>query len=125
MIPVYFADIRTWVAEYAHIVVSSSISEKIYSEQKGYISGSLLFIDGSQLDFTEVKSVSKAGKEKYSYHFMDSGKNLVFRYDNAPHFREIETFPHHLHLPDDTVASTEPTLNEVLRVIEGVVLQKP
>jgi len=32
---------------------------------------------------------------KYRYHFQDAKNVLVFRYDSAPHFPDLRTFPHH------------------------------
>ena len=53
-------------------------------------------------------------KSKYSYHLEDT-KGLIFRYDNAPHHKEIETSPHHKHLKDGSVVpSKELDLHNVL-----------
>ena len=54
----------------------------------------------------------------YRYHFQDSQNNLVFRYDNTPHFPDLENFPHHKHLSNSIVSSEEPS---VVRVIEEAV----
>jgi len=51
----------------------------------------------------------------YRYHFQGSQNNLIFRYDNTPHFPDLESFPHHKHLSNDVVSSNEPS---VIRVIE-------
>ena len=45
------------------------------------------------LNFMEYVIIGKE-KPKYSYNFIDGKMNLVFRYDNAAHHREIPTFPH-------------------------------
>jgi predicted RNase H-like nuclease (RuvC/YqgF family) len=37
------------------------------------------------------------GFRSYSYHIQKDGK-MVRRWDNAPHWPEMETFPHHYHL---------------------------
>ena len=31
----------------------------------------------------------------YRYHFQDEQNNLIFRYDNTPHFPDFPSFPHH------------------------------
>ncbi|MCE4626366.1 MAG: DUF6516 family protein [Desulfurococcales archaeon] len=36
---------------------------------------------------------------KYSYTLLH-GENAILRYDNAPHYPHIETFPHHKHEND-------------------------
>lgn len=51
----------------------------------------------------------------YRYHFQDKENKLIFRYDDTPHFRSIDTFPHHKHLESNAIPSTKP---KVQRVIE-------
>ena len=41
----------------------------------------------------------------YRYHLQDQQNNLVFRYDNTPHFPDLDSFPHHKHLPDKVVSA--------------------
>ena len=40
------------------------------------------------------------------------------RWDNAPHHREIRTFPHHVHTKDGVKESYSITLDDVLRKIK-------
>lgn len=42
----------------------------------------------------------------YRFHYADAENQLVFRHVNAPHHPELETFPHHKHLADGSVASS-------------------
>jgi hypothetical protein len=51
----------------------------------------------------------------YRYHFQRAGNELVFRYDNTPHFPDLPSFPHHKHLRDAVVASSKPDLLDVLQ----------
>ena len=79
-----------------------------------------MFIDGSRLTFLEyiVVEGSKLRRLSYRFNYVDSGGKLVFRYDNAPHHREVPTFPHHKHLRDGrVVASEEPSLPKILKEI--------
>ncbi len=91
----------------------------------GFIEGSIRFIDNSTLCFMEFVDVSeKVEKYKYSYHHEDDNSVMIFRYDMAPHFRDIETFPHHKHEGNKKViASKEPSLKEILYEIEKLILQ--
>ncbi|MEA3436034.1 MAG: DUF6516 family protein, partial [Thermodesulfobacteriota bacterium] len=50
----------------------------------------------------------------YRYHFQDKQNNLVFRYDNTPHFPDIEGFPHHKHLSDKVTGTEKPSILEVI-----------
>jgi hypothetical protein len=56
----------------------------------------------------------------YAYTFIRNGIQ-VFRYDNAPHHRDILTFPHHKHIgPEDRATpSDQPSLNQVLIEIDA------
>jgi len=56
----------------------------------------------------------KIRRLNYRYHFQDRQNNLVFRYDNTPHFPDIESFPHHKHLSHKVVASKELPLTEII-----------
>jgi len=57
----------------------------------------------------------------YSYAFVRDGA-LAFRYDNAPHHRELATYPHHVHIgPLQRVSpADQPTLGQVLRQVESL-----
>lgn len=45
----------------------------------------------------------------YSFHWQDQYGNLVRRSDNAPHFRELNGFPHHIHIGEcETVIPGKP-----------------
>ena len=51
----------------------------------------------------------------YRYHFQDKQNNLVFRYDNTPHFPGVEGFPHHKHLSDKISGAAEPSILNVIQ----------
>ena len=53
----------------------------------------------------------------YRYHFQDRDNNLIFRYDNTPHFPGLKTFPNHKHLPDNVIAANRPSVTEVLNEV--------
>lgn len=48
---------------------------------------------------------------------LNAEKNLIMRWDNAPHHREIETFPHHVHEGAEIKPSVEPSFAIILRKI--------
>ena len=55
---------------------------------------------------------------------MDSRKRPIFRYDNAPHYKNISTFPNHKHLQDGKVIeSTFPHFPEILEEIITFIAQ--
>jgi hypothetical protein len=56
----------------------------------------------------------------YNYHWQDDKDRLVKRWDNVPHHKEIDSFPHHLHTSETVVISSGPvSLQEIIRHIEG------
>ena len=75
------------------------------------------FPSGYMLELNEAVIVEKGQFMHlgYRYHFQDKQNNLVFRYDNTPHFPGLEGFPHHKHLPDKVSGADEPS---ILNVIE-------
>jgi len=68
-------------------------------------------------DCLEAVDIEQAEKIKYRYQFMDDTRNLIFRYDNAPHYIKITSFPHHKHTVEKVNASREPGLSDILQEI--------
>ena len=83
----------------------------------------LLILDFS-LAFTEVKEIGSPSKIKYRYHYMTKAKKLIFRYDNAKHYPNLSTFPHHKHLPNKVIESEALTIEDVLDEIQSYILKK-
>ena len=52
---------------------------------------------------------------------MDENYGLKIRWDNAPHHRQIATFPHHKHIEeeDNIHESEEPTIQGILELIKS------
>lgn len=113
MIEKYFWQIEKTIEEFPDIIFSS-ITKKIYSHTQGYIGGSIIFDNQHRLDFIEVKNTDREQKIKYRYHYMNENQEMLFRYDNAPHHREIETFPHHKHELNRVSVAKEPNLYNIL-----------
>ncbi|MBW1717312.1 MAG: hypothetical protein JRJ77_16070 [Deltaproteobacteria bacterium] len=51
----------------------------------------------------------------YRYHFQDGENNVVFRYDNTPHFPSLDNFPHHKHLPDRVASVEQPSIVNAIK----------
>ena len=54
------------------------------------------FNDSSKLFIKEI--IINGMKRKYGYQWVDKNNQLICRWDNAPDWQDIETFPHHKHL---------------------------
>lgn len=50
---------------------------------------------------------------KYSYSLIKN-KISILRYDNAPHHKNLNSFPHHKHIENEIRELTNPYLNEFL-----------
>lgn len=118
----YFQQIESQIAKHIHILETSLIKDK-RSAHIGIVEGELLFKDEAVLHFIEFVNVKDTIQVyKYSYHYRDREGELIFRYDMAPHHREIDTFPHHKHIYPDTVIKTPvPTLAKVLDEIDDLI----
>lgn len=124
MIEAYFEEIRGWL-ESLIIVGSFDVNFEKRDIDEGFIRGNIYFVNGSILhvrEFVSVQTITE--RQMYSYHYMDAGNNLIFRYDNAEHHQELNlpSFPHHKHegREDNIIASNAPSLTEVLQEIEGI-----
>jgi hypothetical protein len=106
------------------------LSRSLEFEDRGGIAfvlrGKLIFDDFSELHAREyVLFLGKALKIAYSYHYQDEKANLIFRYDNSEHYPEVETYPHHKHIPEGSpISSREVNLDEVILEICNQLMKK-
>jgi len=77
------------------------------------------FPEGYMLEWNEAVIGEEGHVEHlaYRYHFQDKDNNLIFRYDNTPHFPELKTFPHHKHLPDNVIDAKRTSISEVIKAV--------
>ncbi len=103
-----------------NIVVEVRIEKLIISQKHGYIKLRIILIDGRVIEIREFIDASLT-KIKYAYSFLQRNK-VIFRYDNAPHHKEITSFPHHKHTSNEKIIATkEPNIfrikKEVLKTL--------
>ncbi len=79
------------------------------------------FINGSYLMIRDYQFVSE---RKYSFHWQDKNDNLITRWDNAEHWKDVETFPHHLHTKDGVFPSKDVSLEEIMDHIFNILITK-
>ena len=81
------------------------ISEAILKDKSVLYIKDYLFMDGSR---------------KYSYHWQNEQGNLIARWDNAAHWPDVSTFPHHVHLGSEeyVIASSVRSLGDVMEAIK-------
>ena len=81
------------------------------------------FYNGCLLQLNEaVIFQAKLEHFGYRYHFQDKNSELVFRYDNTPHFPNLPDFPHHKHNPAGTEPSKPPSI--LVAIAEAAELSK-
>ena len=109
------------------IVLSSTIQKYFDSALTTvYIKGHLVIIDSSILEIALFVTESRKALsiDKYRLHYMNSNGQMLFRYDNAQHHPEINTYPHHKHTPDKVSPSDLPSLKDILSEISAIIIGK-
>lgn len=115
----YLFDLIKAIDEYSKsgYILTSELNIDARSEKIGLIKGSVIFINGSKLIFTEYLDLRyKIEKLTYSFHYQDKNGNLIFRYDNAVHSPALN-FKNHKHTRSDILQSKIPELKDVLEEI--------
>jgi hypothetical protein len=82
------------------------------------------FYDGSYLSIVEqLEPIDRRdfNRVNYKFHYQDATGNLIFRYDNAPHYPQLSTFPAHKHVGKSVIEAEPPDLNDVLTEIDGMI----
>lgn len=118
MIREYFSDRRQEVLEHPSII-DLSFESTATDEDRGYWKAEVTFRDGSKLHLFEFVLIEdgEPGINKYRYHYQNEKENTIFRFDNAPHHKEVETFPNHKHEQEKIVSAARPEIKEVLDLV--------
>ncbi len=108
------------------LVILINLHRNYTSPATGFIKGEINFMDSSSLIIFQHVLVKEENLiiTDYRYHYMDADNRLVFRYDNAPHHPEINTFPHHKHLPFRIEKAGILSIEEVLAEIDSNIIEK-
>jgi Family of unknown function (DUF6516) len=120
----YFQQIQLLI-QYTEIVNIFNIEIDKRGMYEALIRGKIDFQDNSLLYFREFVYVEiTIDRKMYSYQYMNSENNLIFRYDNTEHHRKLNlpTFPHHKHdgSEDNVIQSDAPFLAEVLNEVAKI-----
>jgi hypothetical protein len=70
-----------------------------------------------------IREYSDEIERKYSYHWQDKNNNLIIRWDNAPHYKNIITFPHHKHENNKIFPSYNITIKDILKTIKHKIVE--
>lgn len=79
----------------------------------------IVLVNGTELYVRDT--LLEGQQRKYALHWQDDAGRLMARWDNAAHWPEIETYPHHKHVGEEgqVVPSEATILEEVLAVIRA------
>ncbi len=82
------------------LVESFQIVRERIAANDGHIRVRMTLINGNLTEFSEYVQL-QAGEIQvitYSYHCTDTFGKLIVRWDNTPHFPDLDNFPHHKHI---------------------------
>ena len=109
-------EIFKWLDD-SSFVKSHYINDFRKSETVFYLNIKIYFTKNSEL---HVREYIDAEHRKYSFHWQSSNGDLIIRWDNAPHFPDFITFPHHKHLASgEVMESYDISLDEILNFIKN------
>ena len=60
---------------------------------------------------------------EYRFHYMNQNKELICRWDSAPHHKEVPTFPYHLHTKREVKESKKVNFIDILENITEKVIE--
>jgi len=124
MIEEYFEGIETLLRK-TSLAQPASVKYDRRDKEIGFLRGDLIFKDSSHLHFREfvrVKRGQPVYRYMYTFHYMRADGTMIFRYDDADHFPQLPSAPHHKHIGEkDVLAADAPDLESVLKEIDGLV----
>ncbi|MBW8049433.1 MAG: hypothetical protein FVQ77_03655 [Cytophagales bacterium] len=117
----YFKEIELHLLQSPKILDYSILRKNILLKE-GKIRIKIYMRNGDIIELFEyaIEKSSKLIPQKYSVHWQDDNGNLKRRWDNAPHYKDLPNFPHHIHYINDRVESNTsvPNILEILLEIE-------
>ena len=120
MIYDYFSKVQRKLEAIKWIIIEQSINFDFVSDEMGIITGKLVFIDKSILDFMELVSVKGV---EYRFQYMNQNKELICRWNSAPHHKEVPTFPYHLHTKKGVKESKKINFIDLLDIVTEKVIE--
>lgn len=111
----YYSQIETTINDCPIVTHFSTEFDEI-DQFVGYFKGKLDLMDGSILHFIEFIEIENeiVNRLKYKYHWQSENGELIERWDNVPHHREIDTFPHHKHDNKGVYSSSNVNLKTII-----------
>jgi len=117
----YLEDIESAVRELNDVYVEHYEEEYLASDRVNlririrFATGYLLELNEAAI--LEGENIKHLG---YRYHFQDTKNQLIFRYDNTPHYPNLKSFPHHKHSKREVIAVEKPSIPNVLEEVKSI-----
>lgn len=111
------ANLRRIIDEYQDIVQFIEKLEILEEEQISKLKARLILFDGTILWIREIWIRERI--EAYSYYWLRPDESVIIGWDNAPHHKEVVSFPHHKHLGNRVEPSDERDLKKVMEFIRN------
>ena len=110
------------ILDFEHIIEEIHIEKLIEDNDTHAFKARLILKNQSILIIKDYRFID--GSRKYSFHWMYEIGKLIIRWDNEPHWKNIDTFPHHKHIDknENVYASFEITLPLILKQIETIIV---
>ena len=120
----YLDEILNLIAEHPSIV-SRSLSFEERPPDSAFITGIVMFTDGTRLHLKEfvIFEPKAVIVMKYGYNYLAKDESLIFRYDNAldPLAKSLSTYPEHKHTTKGLISAKRPAFKDVLSEISGLI----
>ncbi|MBI4594993.1 MAG: hypothetical protein HY730_01275 [Candidatus Tectomicrobia bacterium] len=99
-------------SDIVELIEKLEISEE---EEVSKLKAKLMLYDGSVLWIREVRR--REILDLYSYYWLRPDGTIIVGWDNAPHHKYLNGYPHHRHIGNKTETSQERDLKGVLKFI--------
>jgi hypothetical protein len=105
------------------LVSSYQVLDFKQSKESIYIKLKIIFTDKTEL---HTKEYITKDNRIYSFHWQNIKGDLLYRWDNAPHYKNLITFPHHKHCGKDNsvIENYDISLPEILEFISKLTNKK-
>jgi hypothetical protein len=121
----YYSSLQA-IIEGEPLVSSSDLTLREIDSAECYVRGSLFLVGGYVLHVAEyvITDPEPPSRIKYRYQLLDPRGRPVRRWDNAPHHRDVPSFPDHWHDEHDDAHPCQPVaidyvLGEVESLLKG------
>jgi hypothetical protein len=116
----YFIKIELLLIE-RPIFKEYKIIKKVVLYSEGLIRIRIVLLNDDILELFQFVEIveDKLLSKKYSYHWQKKTGELIKRWDSAPHYKDLDNFPHHIHNKDNAVVSN-PIIPNILMILDTI-----